>query len=107
MPIIRVDRDDEKLHKEDMIVLCNAIQKIVKEVTKIDDVFVYANSSQVKLYIAPIEIFIEMSKTKIENKSVLLDEITSKLSLWKSEHSFSHIINVTLIPMDWEIRIGI
>ena len=58
MPVIRIDYDDEKLDKDAILTLSNAIQKIVSETTKIEDVFVYANSSQIKVKVAPIEIFI-------------------------------------------------
>ncbi len=109
MPIIRIDYDDEKLEKKEILDLSKAIQKIVSEATKIDDVFVYANSSQIKIRIAPIEIFIQMSKNKIKIKDVdkLLNDIKSKLSDWKNKNSFNHLINLTLIPMDWKIEIGI
>ena len=56
MPVIRIDYDDAKLKKNEALALSEAIQKIVSEVTNIEDVFVYANSSQVKVKIAPVEI---------------------------------------------------
>ncbi|MEK6830732.1 MAG: hypothetical protein AABX77_01770 [Nanoarchaeota archaeon] len=107
MPIIRIDYDDEKLEKKEILDLSKAIQIIVSEATKIDDVFVYANSSQIKIKIAPIEIFIQMSNSKIKDADKLLKDIKYKLSDWKKKNSFNHLINLTLIPMDWKIEIGI
>ena len=107
MPIIRIDWDDEKLSKDEILTLSNAIQKIVSEITKIEDVFVYANSSQIKVKIAPIEIFVEMSAHKIKDQDELIVAIKTKLSAWKKKSAFHHPINLTLIPMNWKIEIGI
>ena len=48
-----------------------------------------------------------MSAHKIENEDKLMNEIKSKLSDWKKKNSFQHPINLTLIPMQWKIEIGI
>ncbi len=107
MPVIRIDYDDEKLGKGEIFNLSEAVQKIVSETTSIEDVFVYANSSQIKIKIAPVEIFIQMSAHKIKDVDKLVKEIKSKLSEWKKKSSFNYLINLTLIPMDWKIEIGI
>ena len=78
MPVIRIDYDDEKLSKAEVLTLSKSVQKIVSEVTKIDDVFVYANSSQIKVKIAPIEIFIQMSAHKIDIHLALKGEDSRK-----------------------------
>lgn len=107
MPIIRIDWDDEKLTQDELAPLAKAIREIVSETTGISDVFIYANSSQLKINIAPIEVFIEMSKQKIADQDKLVSEITSKITEWKKENNFTIPINLTLIPMDWKIEIGI
>ena len=100
MPVIRIDYDDEKLDKDAILTLSKAIQKIVSETTKIEDVFVYANSSQIKVKIAPIEIFVQMSAHKIKDVDKLVSEIKSRLSSWKKKNTFHHPINLSLIPMN-------
>lgn len=107
MPVIRIDYDDEKVGKDDVTALSNAMQKIVSDATHIEDVFVYANSSQIKVKIAPIEIFVQMSAHKIKDVDALVNEIKSKLSDWKKKNSFQHSINLTFIPMNWKIEIDI
>lgn len=107
MPLINIQYDDSKIEKDKVLGLSKAIQKIVSEVTKIDDVFVYANSSQIKVKIAPIEIFIQMSANKIDDENKLIKDIKSKLSIWKKKNSFQHPINLTLIPMNWKVEVGI
>jgi hypothetical protein len=107
MPMINIEYDNDKVNEEKILSLSNAIQKIVSETTKIEDVFVYANASKIKVKIAPIEIFIQMSASKISNKDKLIQDIKSKLLQWKKKNSFTIPINLTLIPMDWKVEVGI
>lgn len=107
MPLIKLEFDDKKVPSVEIQKLSKAVQKIVSEITRIEDVFVYANSAQIKVQIAPIEIFIEMSAHKIQDVDALVQEIKSRISTWKQENSFEYPINLTLIPMQWKIEIGI
>ena len=107
MPMIKIQYDNEKVDKEDALTISNAIQKIVSEVTDIKDVFVYTNSAEINVKVAPIEIFVEMSAHKIEDADKLIEEIKSELSKWKQENSFNHPVNLSLIPMNWKIEIEI
>ena len=102
-----MDFDGKKVKKKDVLDLSKAVQKIVSDATKIEDVFVYANSSQITWKIAPIEIFIQMSEQKIKNQDKLVNEIKSRLSDWKKASNFPHKINMSFIPMKWQIEIGI
>jgi len=107
MPVIRIDYDNNKVSESAATTLSEAVQKIVSRATGIEDVFVYANSPQIKVKVAPIEIFIEMSAHKIPDSDKLITEIKSRLVEWKKEKNFGHPINLTLIPMQWKIEIGI
>jgi len=107
MPIIRIDFDNDKVKINEVRSLSEAIQKIVSEATGIEDVFVYANSSEIKVKIAPIEIFVQMSAHKIKNIDRLVSTIKLKLSEYKKAQHFKQKINFTFIPMEWKIEIGI
>jgi len=107
MPLIRIEYDNSKVSDTDATKVSETIQKIVSEVTGIDDVFVYANSAQIKVKIAPIEIFVEMSAHKIVDVDKLIADIKDNLAEWKRENQFEHPINLTLIPMQWKIEFGI
>ena len=48
-----------------------------------------------------------MSAHKIVDQDELMQEIKSKLKEWKDKNNFAHPINLTLIPMQWKIEIGI
>ena len=107
MPIIRLDYDGDKVSQSEATALSEAAQKIVSEVTGIKDVFVYGNSSEIKLKSAPVEIFVEMSAQKIADPDKLIAEIKSRLAEWKQKSGFQHPINLTLIPMQWKVEVGI
>jgi len=107
VPLINIEYDDNKVDESKARVLSEAVQKIVSEATGIKDVFVYANTAKVRVEIAPIEIFVRMSDTKIEDLEALTTKIKDKISEWKKETDFKASINLTVIPMHWKIEIGI
>lgn len=102
-----MEYDDGKVSDAEALTLSNAAQKIVSEVTGIEDVFVYANSARIKVKIAPVEIFVEMSSHKIQNADKLVGDIKAAIAKWKQENGFKHPINLTLIPMQWKVEIDV
>lgn len=107
MPVIRIDYDGSKVNDGEAKDLSNATQEVVSRITGIEDVFVYANSSHIRVKIAPVEIFIQMSESKIKDLDDLTNKIKSELSSWKIENNFKHKINMSVIPMNWKIEIDI
>ncbi|MEX1112714.1 MAG: hypothetical protein WEC84_04595 [Candidatus Andersenbacteria bacterium] len=107
MPMITIEFDDAKVSHDEIQTLSDVIQQIVSEVTGIEDVFVYANSAQIKVKVAPIEIFVQMTAAKIESVDRLTNTIKDRLSQWKKGVKFDHPINLTLMPMQWKVEIGI
>jgi len=106
MPVIRVEYDDAVVSEDDARAVCAAAQKTVAA-TGFKEVFVYGNSSHIKINIAPIEIWIEASDHKIQNAEALAKEIRSGMSKWKADTGFPHLINLTLIPMQWKLELDI
>ena len=107
MPLIQLEYDDTKVSDADIEKLSQSVRNIISEVTGIADVFVYANSAKIKVQIAPIEIFVQMTAQKIQNEDILVAQIKQKLSDWKKENNFQYPINLTLIPMSWKVEVGI
>ena len=105
MPVIRLDFDNDVVTDEQVKALSEVTRKIMIELSGIEDVFVYANSSQIKIAVAPIELFIEMSAHKIANLDQLVSDLRSRLSEWKVTTGFPHKINFSFIPMNWRIEI--
>jgi hypothetical protein len=48
-----------------------------------------------------------MSAQKIADADKLIGDIKIRLAEWKKDNNFPHPINLTLIPMQWKIEIGI
>lgn len=105
--MIHLEFDDKKVNDKDVLLLSEEIQKIVSKVTKIEDVFVYANSARIKVKAAPLEIFVQMSAHKIKDLDKLTRDIKKELITWKKKTGFKHLINLSVIPMPWKIEIGI
>lgn len=55
----------------------------------------------------PIEVYVLISREMIFDAEKLFAEIQHKLGLWKKETDFKQLINLTLIPMDWNIATDI
>ncbi len=107
MPLIKLEFDNKIVNENEAKTLAEAIKHIVSSATGIKDVFVYGNSAEIGIDIAPIEIFVEMKASLIMDQDKLIADIKSQLSVWKKESNFSHPINLTLIPMNWKVEIGI
>lgn len=107
MPIVRIDFNREVIDESQVKLLSEAVQKIVAEETKIEDVIVYANDSQIKVKAWPIEIFVQMSEQKIVDEDILFESLKSRIVDWKKVSGFSHPINLTFIPMKWRIEVGL
>ena len=107
MPTINIEFDDKKISDEEIEALSHAMQEIVRKITKIDDVFVYANSARIKVGVAPIEVYVRITTSKIKDAKELLKEIKGRVSAWKKKDGFKHKINLTLWPVDWKFEIGI
>lgn len=107
MPTIRIEYDNGKLEKEQVVKLSEAVRGIVMEETGIEDTFVYANSAEIKLAVAPVEVYVQLSAQKIKDVDNLFQRIKVRLSQWRKESSFPQPINLTLIPMQWKFEVGI
>lgn len=107
MPVIRLEYDDAVVNEHEAQAICEAAQKVVSETTGIEEVFVYGNSSHIKVKVAPIEIWVEMSDHKISDADTLARAMREGLSEWKQERNFPHLINLTLIPVAWKLELDI
>ena len=107
MPIIRIDYDNNQAQASDIETLSRAIQKIVSTRTEIKEVFVYVNTHELILDADPIEVFVEMSAHIMDKHTNLMADVKADLKKWKEENNFTTPINLTLIPMKWELEIGI
>lgn len=107
MPVIRLQYDDTVVNESEAQAICEAVQRVVADVTGIEEVFVYGDSSHIKVKVAPVEIWVEMSDHKVADADALVKSMREGLSVWKNQVSFSHPINLTLIPVHWKLELGI
>ena len=107
MPVIRLEYDDAVVSESEAQTICEATQKVVVDATGIEEVFVYGNTSHIKVQVAPIEIWVEMSDHKVADADALAKSIREGLSAWKKETNFPHLINLTLIPVQWKLELDI
>ncbi|KKQ87321.1 MAG: hypothetical protein UT09_C0017G0008 [Parcubacteria group bacterium GW2011_GWF2_38_8] len=105
--MINVKYDDSKVKEEEIILLSNALKNIVSNATSIKEVFVYADSPRIKINVAPIEVFVEISTSKVQNKEKLFQEIRNQLLDWKKKNSFAYPVTITLTPVNWKFEVGI
>lgn len=107
MPVVTIEFDKQVVSTDDVQKLADASHEIVSRITEIEDVPVYANSSDIIAKIGPIEIFVRLSDHKIKDLDKLTADLTQGFSDWKKEQNFTHPINMSVIPMNWKIVIGI
>lgn len=105
--MITIKFDDTKVEDPKIVELSKGLQKAVQEATGIPEVFVYAESPRIKIDVAPIEVFIEMSANKVPDREELFSVIKNKLLAWKAENAFEYPVTVTLTPVDWKFEVGL
>lgn len=107
MPVVTIEYDKAKISEETIKKFVKDIYDIVSETTGIKEVPVYANGADITYKIYPLEVFVQISAHKVEDRGALTDTIKNELSAWRKENLFEHLINFTLIPMDWNLAIDI
>jgi len=104
VPVVKVEYDDNVVSKSDADAVCEAIRQIVQDITHISTVYVYGNTAQIKVNPAPVKIWIEMSAHKIKNPEDLAQRVRDALTAWKASAGFDHLINLMLVPMEWQLE---
>src|SRR4051812_42157958 len=109
MPVIRIEYDPNKVTAEQITRLAEDVVEYTKEVTEIPEVYAWVNASQIRINIDPVDIFIELSAHKVPDgdASKLSKPIADKIRQWKAEQNFAQLINLTVIPVQWQLEIGI
>ena len=107
MPVIRIEYDPAVVTDFRARALCKAAQSAVIEATGIPETFVYGNASEIRIDIAPVEIWVEVSAHKVPDPAKTAQDIRVKLEAWKKAENFGANINLTLIPMQWQLELDI
>lgn len=107
MPVITVKYDNQKVQNVEIQDLSEAIQQIVSKTTGIEDVFVYADSPTIQVRTATIEVFVQLTASKIADVDELLGQMKDDLKAWKQRSNFPHPVNLTLFPVPWKFELNI
>jgi len=107
MPVIRVEYDDKKVNESDMTAFCRALKEVVSVATGIKEVFVWGNTSQIKIDVEPIEVWIEMSEHKVDDLDSLTNSICEGVTKWKKASGFETPVTITLTPVHWKFVVGV
>lgn len=107
MPVVRVEYDNAKLDQQLMTMFCEAIREIVIQSTGIAEVCVYANNSQIKIQVNPIEVFVEISAHKVTDLELLMQDTVDLLKQRKQTNNFTTPIVLTITPMHWKFEVDI
>jgi hypothetical protein len=107
MPVIRIEYDPAVVTDFRARALCQAAKAAVVAATGIPETFVYGNASQIRVDVAPVEIWVEVSTSKVPDPAKTAADIRAKLSEWKQQDNFGAKINLTLIPMQWQLELEI
>ncbi len=104
--LITIQYDAKIVTDQEADMLCRGIQEVTKQVMSQKDVFVYANKP-IFILADPLEVFIQVNKTQIEDPIQLTEDIATHLSIWKGENNFKQPININIHPVEWHHKIGI
>ena len=107
MPMVNIKYNSREVPDSDVQILAAAIKDLVAETTGIPEVLVYADSPKIQVGTAPIEIFVELSASKVEDLDILMNKTVDKIKEWKNQSGFTHPITLTITPMNWKFEVGI
>ena len=106
--LIYIDYDAQVFSKESIIDLTKEFEILIANVSQVENsIPTYASTYEVSRNIYPIEIFIKISRVYFEKRQNLTDNLKYALQNWKEVNAFDYKINLTVIPMDWELSLDI
>src|SRR4051794_35008733 len=104
MPTIDIRFDDRIVSPDEVRALAEGMRGVIVETTGFENVFLSADSPQIKINIEPIDVLVMISEHKIIDTQELAADIRRGLAQWKKTVGFSHNVNVMLLPMAWKME---
>jgi len=110
-PVVKIDYDSQKFDEEFIRALSEELHKIVAQASglPLEDVSVFANSNQITINAAPMEIYVNAGSGAIPNgdKQTMLDTITKEVKKFKQEKGMSIPVNISIVEMAWKVGVGV
>ena len=110
-PVVKIDYESTKFSEEFVRALGEELHTVVSKASNLplSDVSVFANSNQITVNAAPMEIYINAGSGAIPDgdKQKMLDAITAAVKKFKSEKSIDIPINISIVEMTWKVGVGV
>jgi hypothetical protein len=105
MPVIKLEFDDSIVNTDTTKEFCEAIRRIVVDSTGLpeNEICLYGNNSQIKINVAPIQVWLEISDYKVSDVDKLANDIRDQIVEWKDKTKFAHQIKFMLVPKNQKI----
>ena len=106
--LIYIDFDKSQFTNKQITELTNNFESVIADTSKVENkIPTYASTYEVSSNIYPVEIFVKISREHFVKRINLTQKLKEAIKLWKKENNFNHTINLTVIPMDWELALDI
>jgi hypothetical protein len=110
MPVVRIDYeksvDENEIHK-----LAEAMYHIAAEASErpLEEQSVYARPNYYTVGAAPIEVYVDAGPLAIPggDKDKMATVVERGIKSFKEQNSFTTPITISIIEMNWKVRVGI
>ena len=110
-PVVKIDYDSTKFPDDIIRSLGEELHQVVSRASNLPltDASVFANSNQITVNAAPMEIYINAGSGAIPNsdKQKMLDTITTEVKKFKAEKGIEIPVNISIVEMTWKVGVGI
>ena len=106
--LIYIDYNKDLFSKDEIGKLTQTFQWIIENISKVENnVPTYARTYELSRGIYPIEIFVKVTRKHFDARVNFTENLQAWISDWKKTTDFKHKVNLTVIPMDWELALDI
>ena len=106
--LIYIDYNKDLFSKDEIDKLTQNFQWIIENISKVENnVPTYARTYELSYNIYPVEIFIKVTRKHFDARENFTEKLQAWIRDWKKTANFKHKVNLTVIPMDWELALDI
>jgi hypothetical protein len=111
MPIVRIDYEKNKLSKEEIQKISEAIQGFAAEATGYEpkDISVFASENQITVNAAPIEVYIYATFPTASEQDMesMLAKLKGLIVSFKAENNINVPFNLSVAKMNWKFQLEV
>lgn len=110
MPVIRIEYEPD-VNEDEIKLIAEAMPEIAVEASgrPLEEQSVYVRVNAYTINAAPIELYVEAGPLAIPegDKEKMLDTVSNRLAELKAEKRIRTPITVSIVEMNWKVRVGI